>query len=73
MLAAGLAFIFCSRLSPEQRRWAGLALVAIGAATTVPAAWWISRSHGRRPGPGIDYDRRLKRATRYPRKGDDIL
>ena len=74
MLAAGLAFVFGSRLSPEQRRRAGLALVAIGAATTIPAAWWISRSLGRRrPTHGIDYDPRLKGATRYPRKGDDIL
>ena len=74
MLAAGLALILGSRLSPEQRRRAGLALVAIGAATTVPAAWWISRSfRRRRPRPGVDYDPRLKGATRYPRKGDDIL
>ena len=72
MLAAGLALVLGSRLSPEQRRRVGLALVAIGAATTVPAAWWISRSR-RRPMQGIDYDPRLKGATRYPRKGDDIL
>ena len=74
MLAAGLALLFGTRLTPEQRRRTGLALVAIGAATTVPAAWWISRGHGRRrPRQGIDYDPRLKGATRYPRKGDDIL
>jgi hypothetical protein len=74
MLAAGLALILGSRLSAEQRRRAGLALVAIGAAATVPAARWISRSRGRRrPSQGIDYDPRLKGATRYPRKGDDIL
>ena len=74
MLAAGLALLFGTRLTPEQRRRTGLALVAIGAATTVPAAWWISRSLGRRrPAKGVDYDPRLKRATRYPRKGDDIL
>ena len=74
MLAAGLALIFGNRLSPEQRRRVGLALVAIGASTTVPAAWWISRSLGRhRRSGGIDYDPRLKGATRYPRKGDDIL
>jgi hypothetical protein len=74
MLAAGLALLFGSRLSPEQRVRAGLALVVIGAATTVPAAWWISRSLGRRhPAKGIEYDPRLKGATRYPRKGDDVL
>jgi len=73
MLAAGLALTFGSRLSPEQRRRAGLTLVAIGAATTVPAAWWIARTRGRRPSHEIDYDPRLKGATRYPRKGDDVL
>jgi hypothetical protein len=74
MLAAGLALMFGSRLSPEQRQRAGLVLVAIGASATVPAVWWISRSLGRRhPGQGIEYDPRLKGATRYPRKGDDIL
>jgi len=72
MLAAGLALILGTRLSPEQRRRTGLALVAIGAATTVPAAWWVSRSL-RRPSRGIHYEPRLKGATRYPRKGDDIL
>jgi hypothetical protein len=74
MLAAGLALMFGARLTPEQRRRTGLALVAIGAATTVPAVWWISRSLGRRrPSRGVDYDPRLKGATRYPRKGDDVL
>ena len=74
MLAAGLALAFGSRLPPEQRRRVGLALVVIGAATTVPAAWWISRSLGRhRPGEGVEYDPRLRGATRYPRKGDEIL
>jgi hypothetical protein len=74
MLAAGLALVFGSRLPPEQRRRVGLTLVAIGAAATVPAVWWISRSLGRpRPSQGVEYDPRLKGATRFPRKGDDIL
>ena len=74
MLAAGLALVLGNRLSPEQRRRAGLTLIAIGAATTVPAAWWVSRSLGRhRSSHGIGYDPRLKGAVRYPRKGDDIL
>ena len=73
MLAAGLALMFGNRLPPEQRRRVGLALVAIGASTTVPAAWWISRSLRRhRPGSGVGYDPRLRGAVRYPRKGDDI-
>ena len=74
MLAAGLALMFGSRLSPEHRRRIGLALVAIGASTTVPAAWWISRSLRRHcTEQGVGYDPRLRGATRYPRKGDDII
>ena len=74
MLAAGLALVFGGRLAPDQRRRLGLTLVAIGAATTVPAAWWLSGSLGRhRPSQGVEYDPRLRGATRYPRKGDDIL
>ena len=74
MLAAGLALLFGNRLSPEQRRRAGRALVAIGASATVPAVWWISRSLRRhRTAPGVEYDPRLRGATRYPRKGDDIF
>ena len=74
MLAAGLALIFGDRLTPEQRRRAGFALVAIGASTTIPAVRWISWSLGRRRlRQRVDYDPRLRGATRYPRKGDDIL
>jgi len=74
MLAAGLALMFGNRLPPDQRHRVGLALVAIGASTTVPAAWWISRSvHRHRPVSGVGYEPRLRGAMRYPRKGDDIL
>lgn len=71
-LAAGLALFFADRLSTRQRRTVGLALVGVGAATTVPAAWWVFRSNRRlRTGPAIDSDPRLIGATRFPRKGDD--
>ncbi len=74
MLAAGLALMLGSRLAPEQRRRVGRALVAVGALTTVPAVRWLSRSLRRdRTVPGVEYDPRLKEATRYPRKGDDIF
>ncbi len=72
-LAAGLALLFGNRIPPERRRPIGLALVAIGAASTVPAVRWISGSveHDRRP-RAVGRDERLIGATRHPRKGDDL-
>ena len=71
-LAAGLALRFSDRVPAEQRRRIALTLIAIGAATTIPAAWWVSRAARRsRLAGAIDVDRRLIGATRYPRKGDD--
>jgi len=37
-LAAGVALLFSDRLSRSQRRSIGAALVAMGVATTIPAA-----------------------------------
>ena len=37
-LAAGIALLVADKLSPSSRRAVGITLVAIGAATTVPAA-----------------------------------
>lgn len=73
-LAAGLGLFFADRLTPQQRRIAGLALVALGAATTIPAAKWISRSLRSQPGTSrVEFDPRLIGARRYPRKGDDVF
>ena len=38
MLGMGIGLLLSERLSAEQRRAVGLALVLVGAATTVPAA-----------------------------------
>jgi EamA domain-containing membrane protein RarD len=38
MLGAGIAFLLCDKLTPEQRRAIGWTLVAIGVVTTVPLA-----------------------------------
>jgi hypothetical protein len=72
-LAAGVALLFGDRLTAEQRRRAGLALVALGAATTVPAVWWVSHRVDRSRRSPVGRDKRLIGATRYPRKGDDML
>ena len=37
-LGAGIGLLLAGKLTDEQRRAAGMALVAIGAATTIPAA-----------------------------------
>jgi hypothetical protein len=72
-LAAGLALLFGDRLPAQRRRAVGLALVGVGAATTIPAAWSVSRSLRRRRTSAVtDSDARLIGVTRYPRKGDDI-
>jgi hypothetical protein len=46
-LAAGLALLFAHRLTPRERTRVGVALVTFGAATTIPAAWWVSRGRRR--------------------------
>jgi hypothetical protein len=71
-LAAGVALLVSGRLPPARRRALGLTLVAIGAATTVPAALSVVRGSRRARGRSIvRVDKRLVGVTRYPRKGDD--
>jgi hypothetical protein len=43
-LAAGVGLLVAGRLTEQQRRRVGLALVTFGAVTTIPAASWVSRS-----------------------------
>jgi hypothetical protein len=43
-LAVGVGLLLSSRLTESQRRAVGLTLVAIGAATTIPAAMAVVRS-----------------------------
>jgi hypothetical protein len=73
-LAAGLGLLFADRLPAERRRRVGLALVAFGAASTVPAVSWVSRSFRRRRTPAfVASDPRLIGASRFPRKGNDEM
>lgn len=75
LLAAGVALLAGSRLSAEQRRALGVALVTVGAATTIPAVRsvirGVRRARQRSVPSGIEFDNRLIGVTRYPRKGDD--
>ena len=48
-LAVGIGLLLSSRLTESQRRAVGLTLVAIGAATTIPAAMAVFRSRSGMP------------------------
>lgn len=73
-LAAGVGLLAADRLSASRRRAIGLALVAIGAATTIPAAFSVARGFRRASGRSVvRVDKRLIGVTRYPRKGDDVV
>ena|SRR5436190_17317182 len=76
-LAGGVAFLVSDKLSAPRRRAIGAALVAIGAATTIPAVISVmrgTRRSRRRTGKSaVERDERLIGATRFPRKGDDDL
>jgi hypothetical protein len=76
-LAAGIGLLVSERLSSRQRRSVGAALLAVGAATTIPAAISVLRGIRRfRSSQGetaVEQDSRLIGTTRFPRKGDDAL
>lgn len=74
-LAAGIGLLVANNLSEGRRRAIGGALVAVGVATSIPAAMSIARglrrSRRHQTTAGVEYDERLIGATRFPRKGDD--
>jgi hypothetical protein len=74
-LAGGLALLVAGTFTANRRRAIGAALVAVGTATTIPAAIAVVRglrgSRQRGLPSGVECDERLIGATRYPRKGDD--
>jgi hypothetical protein len=75
-LAAGVGLLVSGQLSNDRRRRVGAALVAIGAFTTVPAAISLMRGirrRRRRAESFVNHDHRLIGATRFPRKGDDVM
>ena len=74
-LGVGIGLLVSERLPAERRRAIGATLIAIGAATTVPAALSVirsvQRSKHREMSSSIGRDEHLIGATRFPRKGDD--
>jgi hypothetical protein len=72
-LAAGIALLVADKLSSARRRAIGGTLIAIGAATTIPAAMSVIGSIKRTAWKSsLQRDERMIGATRFPRKGDDI-
>ena len=75
-LGVGIGLLMSERVPVQRRRAIGATLIAIGAATTVPAAIAVIRnvrgSKKREMGSSVGCDERLIGATRFPRKGDDV-
>ena len=74
-LGVGVGLLASRRMPESRRRQVGAALLAIGAATTIPAVMTVMRGRRRasRSRHAVGQDRRLIGATRFPRKGDDIF
>jgi hypothetical protein len=74
MLGVGIGLLVSERLPDTQRRAIGAALVAVGAATTIPSlrAVFRGRRRSRRAGSLVESDPRLVGAVRLPRRGDEI-
>ena len=71
-LGVGIGLILAERIPIQKRRIIGPALIAFGAATTVPAFRWVFRSlRDNQPAAGVELDSRLVGVSRYARKGDD--
>jgi len=71
-LAAGIGLLLSEKLALPRRRVVGAALVAIGAATTIPAAMSLRRAVRRSRTPSsVNRDERLVGTTRFARKGDE--
>ena len=73
-LGVGVGLLAATRVPESRRRRVGAALVALGAATTVPAVMQVMRgrkrlTQGRRAASGRD--RALVGATRFPRRGNE--
>jgi len=76
-LGVGIGLLLSERLPARRRRAIGTTLIAVGAATTVPAAISVVRSmrgsKQRELSSAVGRDAQLIGATRFPRKGDDEI
>ena len=75
-LGVGVGLLASERIPAPQRRAIGATLIAIGAATTVPAAISVMRSlrgARQRMSSPVHRDERLIGAARFPRRGNDEI
>ncbi len=76
-LGVGIGLLLSERLPARRRRAIGTTLIAVGAATTIPAAISVVRSmrgsKQRELSSAVGRDAQLIGATRFPRKGDDEI
>ena len=76
-LGVGIGLLLSERLPARRRRAIGTTLIAVGAASTVPAAISVFRSlrgsKRREMSSSVGRDAQLIGATRFPRKGDDEI
>jgi hypothetical protein len=74
-LGVGIGLLVSEKLPAHRRRAIGATLVAIGAATTVPAVLSVIRgmrgAKQRNIHSPVHRDQAFLGATRFPRKGDD--
>jgi len=74
-LGLGVGLLVSERIPVSRRRGIGGALVALGAATTVPILMTVRRSlrsSRERQGIGVGQSEQLIGATRFARKGDEL-
>jgi hypothetical protein len=74
-LAVGIGLLGSGKVVAKRRRAIGAGLFAIGVVTTIPAAISVMQELRRssRVESYVDRDTRLIGATRFPRKGDDVV
>ena len=76
-LGVGIGLLVSEWIPVGRRRAIGGALVALGAATTVPILMTVRRSlrspSSDREGIGVDRSEQLIGATRFARKGDELF
>jgi hypothetical protein len=74
-LGVGIGLLVSERLPAPRRRAIAAALIAIGAATTIPAVRAVRgstrRSKQRQISSHVAQNEQFIGATRFPRKGDD--
>jgi len=70
-LGAGIGMLLSEKLDTSTRRAIGIALAAVGAVTTIPAAMVLARKRPALASGAVSQSDHLIGATRFARKGDE--